>query len=841
MKTILYRTGAVSFAVALLVALLVMPQFLQAQTVEAVPYSPTSTTTPHPTYSVCSDGATPPDYTPPQYSPSGNPPPTGAVASCASGTLQEVNITVQAVLLNPVSGHTYTYQWSYGDGSPLSTATTVTNAYDLSLQHQYPVATGANTVGKNYTATVTVNDTTGGTPGTPLASGPAEFLVQQQGNTLQVRVNLAIDDGLWYMHQTEWRSTSGTTLGSSGSIPIGGWDSNSGYISCPSTNGADYDGCQGYAEQTAANVQAFEVSGRLPSPTGPSTDPYTDDVNRGLNRIFQFLSPSYTGGGSYTDSFVYNPATANFGCSDGMAPTFTNSGGSQGYCNAGATEVFYNPGATSCTMGTPSTPCTFTFDGNNNLQLLLVNGDGDGEPNYQGGAIIDAIVASGLPSATAATGVGSGGSGSYPGVLGESYANIVQDLVEGYEYGQWGSGPQYDVEGGSYPRGYPQYGGGAWLYGPQQGDDNSVSQWAAIGLISAVRGFGAPAIPKITTDTNNYWITFSQDVQDSKPTGADPITSTDNYGAFGYRGSDYYSNAWGIFADTPSGLVQMSLDGIGRTTNTTFGDATTAADQRFNNAESLYADNFCNDPSQPYGAGSTNNALYAPRAYAYGMFSFTKAMLLHDPAGVLSPIVYLRTLTPGVFPNIPGQPANSIDWYAALSSENGGTDACNGVAETILARQGHDNYQYDYPYPYDPGYNQGKTNQSDPANGFWYGNTYDTTQFPFETAWSIIMLRQSVFVSCVANLYGQALAGRGASSPTVTLTWAVQANATSYAVYRSSTKAGTPSQVGTSSVTNFVDKTSGLVNTDTYYYTVQPLNSNSASICSSNQEAVTIP
>jgi fibronectin type 3 domain-containing protein len=103
------------------------------------------------------------------------------------------------------------------------------------------------------------------------------------------------------------------------------------------------------------------------------------------------------------------------------------------------------------------------------------------------------------------------------------------------------------------------------------------------------------------------------------------------------------------------------------------------------------------------------------------------------------------------------------------------------------------------------------------------------------------MLRQSVFVSCVANLYGQALAGRGASSPTVTLTWAVQANATSYAVYRSSTKAGTASQVGTSSVTNFVDKTAGLVNTDTYYYTVQPLNSNATSICSSNQEAVTIP
>ena len=67
-----------------------------------------------------------------------------------------------------------------------------------------------------------------------------------------------------------------------------------------------------------------------------------------------------------------------------------------------------------------------------------------------------------------------------------------------------------------------------------------------------------------------------------------------------------------------------------------------APDQRFNNAETFYADNFCNTTS--------SGAYYAPRAYSYGMFSFTKSMLLHDPGGVLSPIQYLRTETPGVFP-----------------------------------------------------------------------------------------------------------------------------------------------------------------------------------------------
>src|SRR5271163_89123 len=114
----------------------------------------------------------------------------------------------------------------------------------------------------------------------------------------------------------------------------------------------------------------------------------------------------------------------------------------------------------------------------------------------------------------------------------------------------------------------------------------------------------------------------------------DPFNVGDNEGAFGYRGSFYYSNAWGPFAVTPSGMVQMALDGVGRTPNTKFGDSTTAFDQRFNNAETYYADNFCN---------ATGSGYTSPRNYSYGLFSFTKSMLLHDPNGVLTPIQYLRT------------------------------------------------------------------------------------------------------------------------------------------------------------------------------------------------------
>jgi fibronectin type 3 domain-containing protein len=104
------------------------------------------------------------------------------------------------------------------------------------------------------------------------------------------------------------------------------------------------------------------------------------------------------------------------------------------------------------------------------------------------------------------------------------------------------------------------------------------------------------------------------------------------------------------------------------------------------------------------------------------------------------------------------------------------------------------------------------------------------------------MLRQSVFVACISNLYGQGYAGSGLSKPSVTLTWGQQANAVTYAVFRSTTAGGTAVQVGTTAYTSFTDKTfGGLVNGSTYYYTVQPLNGNSQAICSSNQMAVKIP
>jgi hypothetical protein len=711
-------------------------------TVLTVPWDPNNPLSPHTTYSI-------------------------------NGTTTEVTVVLGATVPVGVnSGDSVTVDWNFGDGSAHATFA-LTNVYDISTTHQYPASAALGTA---WTAVVTVTDNTTHTSGTAnyyliQSCGPKLGGTCKVQDALNSRVNVAIDWGLWYLHQTMWRNS--TTVGSN-TVQWGGWDTQT--YSCPTVGGAAY-ACAGQGVVNADNVQAFEVSGHLA--TGPASDPYTDDVARGLARMFVFLASQPNS--AITSTYKYNPATVNYGCSDGSQVQ------SNGACGGTATKVFYNAGATSCL--TP--PCTFTFDGNGDGQTIYSN-DGSGEPVYTGGPFMDALVASGNGGATAPTGPS--------GVLGLTYKNIVQNMNDWYSACQWyddyDPGNQPGFNGYTRGAGYSASGGG-WLYNCQQGDDNSTSQWAAIGLIGSYRGF-ALTIPQVVKDMNNVWVTNSEDVTDARPTGSNPYGSGDNYGTHGYRGSFAYSNAWGAFAVTPSSMVQMVLDGIGRTKNKAFGDPSNDPDQRWNNSETVYADNFCNDPA--------NGAYNSPRAYSYGMFSFTKSMLLHDPGGSLAPIQFLRTETPGVFTG------NQIDWYNALSAASGGTDACDGVAQRLVSIQASD--------------------------GHWSGNDYYGGQFPFETAWSIIMLRKTVFVACINNL-----AGRGTKPGTgpaqVTLTWTAQTNATSYSILRGSANGGPYTAVGTSTKTVFNDR-SGLADGSTYYYVVQPLQG-SAEICQSNQATVKVP
>jgi hypothetical protein len=716
----------------------------------------------------------------------------------------EIPVTLQATVPSAVgSSDSFTVTWAFGDGSPNVTFA-LTNPYDVSTVHTYPAAA----VGTAWTAVVTVNDTTNST------SGSANYYVTQQANTLAARANVAIDLGLWYLHQTMWRGT--TTVGVN-NVKWGGWDEYyaGGYICTnPATRasyptwGESYD-CYYDGSITAANIQAFEVSGHLGN--GPATDPYTDDVSRGTNRMFSLLANQT----NQSIGYKYNPAVVNYTCTNGVStypPSTSLPPGTYPYCGTG-TQVFYEPTATSCLTGTPSTPCTVTPDENGNLQQVFANSS-YGETIYTTGQFIDSLVAGANPTGTAVTGTAAGG--GLPGILGETNNNVVQDMVDWYSACQWYD--DYDI--GNPASGYSGYtrgggtssAGGGWLYTCQAGDDNSTAQWGAIGLIGANRGFGI-SIPQVVKDTNNVWVTNSQDVQDPVPTGTDPYVAGDDYGSFGYRGSLYYSNAWGSFATTPSGMVQMALDGIGRTTNTKFGNASNASDQRYNAAETYYADNFCN--------ATSNGAVQAPRAYTYGMFSFTKAMLLHNPSGIFTPIQYLRTSTPGVFPgnSVTGVPPGELDWYAAVSTANGGIDPCDGVAQTLVDLQ---------------------TNPSTGTyDGHWYGNNYEDPQYRYETAWSIIMLNKTVFVSCINNLTGRGVPS-GPGGAQITLEWSAQTNATGYNVLRSSNNGGPYTQIGQTGLTGYRDAGDGLLPNTTYYYVVQPTQSGTE-ICQSNQAAIPIP
>ncbi|RPJ87651.1 MAG: hypothetical protein EHM18_00010 [Acidobacteria bacterium] len=483
-----------------------------------------------------------------------------------------------------VSGANIQYTWDFGDGSPVSTGT-VTNPYVVQATHAY---TAPAVVGTVFTARLTIQNTTTG------ETGSKEYYVAVRERTLPVEVNIAIDDGLWYLHKTQRRTASG-------GIDYGDWLSGDSYTTLV------------YYGLTAANTNAFEANGHLE--TGSVDNPYTETVARALKSCFSFL--------------------------------------------------------TTIAIGNQTNPLgTFSPDSNGNGYGVFVN---QSYPYYQGGMFMDAIVASGTPNAVTSTGPAP--SGANPGILGRTYKNIVQDMADAYSYAQ-----------------YDSTGGGGWRYSTNEFPDNSACQWAAIGLIAAQRGWGV-VVPSIVKNWNLNWIGYSQAAS----------------GAFGYTQAGYYP--WGPYALTPSGMVQLAMDGVGR------GDA------RWDKAETFMRDNF----------GNGGGAYSAVRDYYYGLFSFVKALLLHDSNGdgIAEPIHLLQSATPGVAP---------VDWYSAQVATG---DPLDGVARTLVGDQN--------------------------PSGFWYGHNYEGNQYRFETAWALIMLNKTIFESGAPVAVAEAVPNPGVVGQMITL------------------------------------------------------------------------
>ncbi|MFB3827547.1 MAG: PKD domain-containing protein [Bryobacteraceae bacterium] len=291
---------------------------------------------------------------------------------------------------------------------------------------------------------------------------------------------------------------------------------------------------------------------------------------------------------------------------------------------------------------------TFNPDANGNGLGVWVNSGS--YQFYETGPVMDAIIASGTPAALALTGPAN--------VIGRQYKDIVQDMVDYQSYCQYDGSPV----------------GGGWIYGCNSGGDNSISQWVAIGNIPAVREWGLTLHSFVKTH-NKMWLNYSQNAA----------------GEFGYQSS---SPLWGPYATTPSGMVQMVMDGYGRGTS----------DGKWEKAETVMRNGF---------NASGGNYASNPRKYYYGLFSFTKSMLLHDSDnnGIPEPITMLHSQSAGV---------PDIDWYAAQVSQG---DPVDGVARTLV-------------------------NDQNPA-GYWWGHSADGNQQYYETAWAIIMLNRTVVSSGV--------------------------------------------------------------------------------------------
>ncbi len=176
---------------------------------------------------------------------------------------------------------------------------------------------------------------------------------------------------------------------------------------------------------------------------------------------------------------------------------------------------------------------------------------------------------------------------------------------------------------------------------------------------------------------------------------------------FGYQGP---TPLWGPYATTPSGLVQLALHGKGR------------GDGRWDGSETRMRDNF----------GNAGFASLAPKGYYYGLFSLVKSMLLHDSNGdaVAEPLTLLQSSTPGVAP---------LDWYGAETP----SAPTNGVAKTLVVDQN--------------------------ALGYWTGHNYTSEQYPYETAWAIIMLNRTLFESGAPVAVAKATPNPGIANAVITL------------------------------------------------------------------------
>ena len=182
-----------------------------------------------------------------------------------------------------------TASWDPGDGTGAIPLTLPPgSSYAVGMPHTYP----SSPPGTPFTATLEVCN------GADCASDTYRLVTRVR--TLDVEINIAIDEGLWYLHTQQIRSPA--------SSDDGRFVYSSGY---------SRDG-----ETTASAVQAFQINNHFQTNLA-GNDPYADTVRRGLNYMFKRIVPW-----SITPQAAGNPDTNGNGigasAGNGAVPVSTS-------------------------------------------------------------------------------------------------------------------------------------------------------------------------------------------------------------------------------------------------------------------------------------------------------------------------------------------------------------------------------------------------------------------------------------------------------------------------------------------------------------------------------------
>ena len=407
----------------------------------------------------------------------------------------------QAIILKGVihtdSIYQIWYKWNFGDGTESSIfSLTGRTKYNVEITHTYSGAEGTP-----FTAKLIVADN-------DALADPVEdpYLVKIEPEGLDSKINVAIDNALWYLYKS-------------------GSDASSNYHMFDGSPCMVWSYGSYYASPTASAVHAFQINGHKET-SNPDEDPYVESVAYGLNWLF--------------NGYYYN----------------TN-------------YPMLRPYSIS------TTPNGHDPDTNSNGIGIDVRDYGY-RPAYEGGMIMDAIIASGTPDADSGRDFDGDGSN-------ETYGEVIQDMVDLYAWGQ------YDYTTGSY--------GviGGWRYNWNQWGDNSACQWAAIGMIPAEELPWNCTVPSWVKTYNNNWLDYSH--YQWNWDGTQNI-----WGGFGYT-----NPGWGD-ALTPSGMVQLAFCGQ------------TTSDPRWVRCERWFADNWD----------------WLDRNNVYAYYAFAKAMRLAQPDPVVT-------------------------------------------------------------------------------------------------------------------------------------------------------------------------------------------------------------